>query len=70
MPHTNPPRVIFSQMIDPRRIELYWDQEVKGAADPRHFRLSLNGHPLPLMERTDVEWNLLNVYEPIKNGPR
>ncbi|MBI0105190.1 hypothetical protein [Bifidobacterium polysaccharolyticum] len=66
MPHTNPPRVIFSQMIDSRRIELYWDQEVKGAADPRHFRLSLDGHPLPLMERTDVEWNLLNVYEPIK----
>lgn len=66
MPHVASPKIIFSQVIDPRRIELYWDQEVLNAADPANYRLSIAGQPLALFTEPDVEWNLLNVYEPIK----
>lgn len=66
MPHVEQPKLIFSQMIDSRRIELYWDQEVEGAADPDNFRVALDASPVDLMNDEDVEWNLLNVYEPIK----
>ncbi|AEB07664.1 hypothetical protein Corgl_1565 [Coriobacterium glomerans PW2] len=60
------PKVIFSQIIDPQRIELYWDEEVENAADPENFMLTRNRKKLHLVDDVKAEWNMLNVYEPNK----
>lgn len=58
------PLPIRVRMIDGRRIELYWNEEVQNGGLTENYTVTNNGNICPLFEWTeDMEWNYGTVYQ-------
>ena len=58
------PRITHAWLIDDRRIELYWSDQVFRADDERNFRETLDGRELALVHwRRDMPWDAGCVYQ-------
>lgn len=66
MSHIDNPKIIFCQVIDPFRIEIFWNQDVIHANDPDNYTLRLDHSEFPIFKNDHAEWNEMNVYEPFK----
>lgn len=58
------PKIIKARMIDERRIELYWDTQVRNADEEKYFKVEQSGKLLKLThwKKTDT-WDYGTVYQ-------
>lgn len=66
MPHIENPKIIFAQMIDPHRLELYWDQDVVGADRVENFSITISGAAAAAVSDRQAYWSVKPTYEPEK----
>lgn len=60
------PRILRAVMIDDRRLELFWDRQVRDADTEKHFKVWYDGQPLKLVHWRcdgDQEWDYGTVYQ-------
>jgi hypothetical protein len=68
MGHIDAPKIIHLQLIDPHRLEIYWDQEVIHTDLTSCYKIFKTGTELDFFSNRgeDVEWDVRPVYEQVK----
>ncbi|WP_339318735.1 hypothetical protein [Paenibacillus sp. FSL R10-2734] len=66
MGHIDAPKIIHLQMIDPHRLEIYWDQEVVHANQAECFHLTIDDTLIETVQDDSAEWDVRPIYERVK----